>query len=102
MLDIVRIQNGSDLGLASSEIPKAANILSVQLGALEYQPDFGIDKRYFLTQGVEIQQTSFRAYCVQRLTESQINISQVLSFLLALFGRNTFYVGTKTIRGFIR
>lgn len=104
MLDIVQIQNGSDLGLASSDIPKAANVLSVQLGELEYEPAFGIDKKYFLTNDISFQKESFKAYCVRRLTESRISVVDVIEFLGALSSKNTFKIGTQTetIRGLIR
>lgn len=102
MLDIVQIKDGLDLGLASSDIPKAANVLAVQLGELEYVPDFGVDKRYFLTNGIQFQKASFKAYCIQRLVENQINVTEVVSFVYALFERNSYRIGKTDVRGFIR
>lgn len=104
MRDIVQVRNGFDLGIADSDIPKAANILSVQLGELEYEKDFGIDKKYFLTQSIRFQPESFRTYVVQRLTENQINVSNVIGLLTALYGKYTFYVGNRNqnVKGLIR
>lgn len=92
MRDIVNVQNGMDLGVASSDLPKAANVLSVQLGDLEYQPDFGVDKRYFLERPEAFQNESFKAYLVQRLAEAQINVNEVLETVETLFRKYTFYV----------
>ncbi len=93
MLDIIEVADGKDLGVADSIVPKAANLLSVQLGALEYAPNFGVDLRYFLENPVRFQNESFKAYLIQRLTENQISVSEVLETLEALFEKYTFFVG---------
>lgn len=48
MIDIVGFTS-KGMQLFDTQTEKAANILSVQLGALEYAKDLGIDLRYFLT-----------------------------------------------------
>lgn len=93
MIDIVKIEDGLDIGVQDSIVPKAANVLSIQLGALEYAQDFGIDKSFFLQSDFQFQNDSFKSYMLQRLTESQVNVSQVVDVLETLFQQLTFYVG---------
>lgn len=102
--DIVEIADGKDLGLASSDIPRAANVISVQLGDLEYASSFGLDKEYFLTQQIQFQKANFRAYVVQRLAEHQIGVGQVIEFLEALGMKFTYQVVSpnKNVRGLIK
>src|SRR5690606_37007492 len=93
MLDIVEVADGKDLGFADSAVTKAGNVLAVQLGTLEYAPTFGVDYKYFIDSTFRIQDESFRAYLVQRLTEHQIDVSQITRLVENLFTKNTFYVG---------
>lgn len=93
MLDIIEIEDGKDLGLADTVVAKAANVLAVQLGSLEYAPTFGVDLRFFLESPLQFQNESFKAYLIQRLTEEQINVAGVTEVLEALFQRLTFHVG---------
>jgi hypothetical protein len=104
MIDIISAEDGLDLGVSDSIVPKAGNVLSVQLGTLEYAPDFGVDLRYFLTSDLQYQNESFKSYLIQRLTESQVNVSSVLESFETLFENLTFYVGdnNKTTGGLIR
>lgn len=92
MIDVVSIENGFDLGVSDSIVPRAANVLSVQLGDLEYAPAFGVDLKFFLDPDLQFQNESFKAYLVQRLTDHHINVSQVLQTFDALFTRYTFGV----------
>lgn len=92
MKDIIYLEDGNDLGVANSVIPRAANILSVQLGELEYEPEFGVDKRYFIQNTLLFQNESFKAYLIQRLSEFQINVAEVLETLQALFLKYTFFI----------
>lgn len=92
MLDIVEIPDGRDLGVANAIGPKAGNVLSVQLGSLEYEPEFGVDLAYFLTSEFRIQTASFRSYLIQRLTESDVNVTEVLTQVQALAEKYTFSV----------
>lgn len=93
MLDIVSSNDGQDLGLADSVAPKAANLVSTQVGSLEYDPQFGVDLKYFLQNDFQFQNESFQAYLVDRLTQNQINVSQVIEVLEALAAKYTYKVG---------
>jgi hypothetical protein len=93
MLDIIEAIEGEDLTVADSIVAKAGNVLSIQLGALEYAQEFGVDFRYFLNSEFQFQNSSFQAYLVQRLTESQVNVSQVMTVLETLYAKYTYYVG---------
>lgn len=75
--DIVAIRD-NDLVLFETEAPRAANILSVQEGALEYTPLFGIDLRYFLSESFRFQNDSFKAYVIERLSSRGINVASVV------------------------
>lgn len=103
MLDITRIEDGFDLGFGDTATTKAANVLSVQLGALEYAQEFGIDQRFFLSSDFQFQNESFKAYLIERLTQHQINVADVTEVLEALFSRYIFAVGDSQARaeGFI-
>lgn len=83
MIDIVSV--GADIGLFDTQTCKAANILSVQLGALEYNPTVGIDLKYFLSEDFQFQNESFRAYLIEVLSNSGINVSSVLETIDNLF-----------------
>lgn len=103
-LDIVSIPDGLDMGFYITDVTKAANVLSVQLGELEYAQDFGVDFRYFLTDNLQFQNESFQAYLVERLTRAQINVSSIISTINALFIKLNISVGDGTAgaKGFIR
>lgn len=68
---------GTDIRLFDSQVPRATNILSVQLGALEYAKDLGIDLKYFLTEDLEIQNESFNSYLVEVLARNGINVASM-------------------------
>jgi hypothetical protein len=76
MIDIIGV--GTDLELFDTQTEKGKNILSVQLGALEYAPDFGIDLKYFLSEDFKFQNESFKSYLVQVLANNGINVATVL------------------------
>lgn len=65
--DIKYDENKNDLVIVSSELPRAANLIDVQLGQLYYRPDWGVDLEYFLNPDYEIQAESFEAYLLQRI-----------------------------------
>jgi len=90
MTDI--ISAGADLGIFDTQTYKAANILSVQLGNLEYQQDFGIDLEYFLDEDFRFQNESFKAYLVEVLANNRINVSSVIDVLESLFATYTFNI----------
>jgi hypothetical protein len=85
MMDIIQIQSGSDLKLADTAVPKAVNIASVQLGSLTYAPTFGVDLDYFLNSDFIFQNSSFKAYIVQRLAEFNVNVSDVIQSINPLY-----------------
>lgn len=88
MTDIVSVT--TDIGLFDSQVPKATNILSVQLGALEYAQTLGIDLKYFLSEDVRFQNASFKAYLVEVLANNGINVAGVLEAIENLFTQYTF------------
>lgn len=92
MLDIIEIADGQDMKTADSAVPKAANVLSIQLESLEYAPKFGVDLAFFLESNFQFQNESFKSYLVERLTAHQINVSQVTETLETLFNQYTFFV----------
>jgi hypothetical protein len=97
MMDIVEIPlDGRDLMLVDSDIMKAGNVISVQLGSLEYESTFGSDLKYFIETDFQIQSESFKAYLIERLTQNQINVSQVISVLDTLFEKHSFLIGNSS------
>ena len=92
MIDIVSNVEGLDVGVFDTQTARAANILSVQLGALEYAPLLGIDLKYFLSEDFEFQTASFKAYLIDRLAASGINVSAVSTQIENLFESYGFVV----------
>ena len=90
MIDIVSFNDGEDLGVQNTQVPRAANILSVQLGALEYAQDIGIDLKYFLSQDFKFENESFRAYLIEVLANSGINVSKVTDIVNNLYNNFIF------------
>jgi len=90
MKDIVSV--GAELGILDSQTPKAANVLSVELGSLEYAPLLGIDIKYFLSDQFKVQNDSFKAYLVEVLANNSINVVSVIDILESLFARYTFNI----------
>lgn len=103
MTDIFSIEEGKDLNIQDTIVPKAANLLSVQLGALEYAPEFGIDLDYFLNNPVAFQNDSFMAYLVQRMSENMIDVTSALSIIEKFMTRFDFSVNAvdENSEGFI-
>ncbi len=92
MKDITGISDG-DLTVIDALTPKAANVLQVQVGDLEYAPEFGIDLEFFLDPAFQFQNESFKAYLIQRLSEHHVNVNQVLETLSRFVSNLTFEVG---------
>lgn len=92
MRDILTLVDGKDIGLSLTTLPRAANVVAVQLGELEYAPTFGVDKRYFLNTDVLFPNDSFKAYLIKRLTEHRINVAEVLERFSALFATYRFQI----------
>ena len=88
MIDIVSV--GEDIGVFDAQTSRAANILSVQVGSLEYAPDLGVDLKYFLSEDFVFQNESFRSYLVQVLANFGINDSSVSETIDDLFLRYSF------------
>lgn len=103
MIDIVGF-SGGDLVMFDAQTPKAANVLQVQIGSLEYAPDFGIDLRFFLDEDLQFQNESFKSYLIQRLSEHHINVNEVLETLEKFYLQFTFVVGDVAVKsgGFIK
>lgn len=83
MIDIVGFDT-KGMNVYDTQTERAANILSVQLGSLEYAKDVGIDLRYFLTEKVEFQNDNFKGYIVQSLASRGINVASLQEVLKAL------------------
>lgn len=75
MRDITSV--GEDIGLNDTDVTRAGNILSIQVGSLTYAPLLGIDLKYFLDPNYQFQNESFKSYCVQVLAQFGINVSSV-------------------------
>lgn len=98
MIDIVS-QNTSDIGIYDTETARAKNILSVQLGALEYLPLIGIDLKYFLSEDFRFQNESFKSYLVEVLAKSGINVAEVMETVNNLDINYSFSVGSQESTG---
>lgn len=102
MKDITSIS--SDLSVMDAQVSKAANVLQVQIGELEYAPEFGIDLAFFLDEELQFQNESFKSYLIQRLSEHHVNVNQVIEALETFYMQLTFQVGEAETRsgGFIK
>lgn len=89
MIDIINADPGLDLGIYDTVAPRAANLLSIQEGFLEYAPDWGIDLAYFIADDFLFQNASFKAYLIERLANRGINVASVLEQVQALFEQYT-------------
>lgn len=99
MIDIVSVETGLDLGVFDTEVERAKNVLSVQVGALTYLVDFGIDLKYFLSEDFAFENESFKSYCVQRLANYGINVTDVLEVFEALSSELIFNIGSNPSDG---
>jgi len=94
MMDIVSSLEGQDMGMFDTDTCRAANILSVQLGALEYEPTLGIDLKYFLSEDFRFQNASFKAYLIEVLANARINVASVIDQIENLYSVYTFNIST--------
>ncbi len=101
MIDIVSNIEGQDAGIFDTQTCRAANILSVQLGALEYAPDIGIDLKYFLSEDFRFQNASFKAYLIEVLANQSINVASVIDTIERLFTIYAFNISADDKTGFI-
>lgn len=90
MIDIISAENGLDIGVYNTQTARAKNILSVQLGSLQYAQDLGIDLKYFLSEDFRFENESFRAYLVEVLANRGINVSSVLDVVHSLYNEFLF------------
>lgn len=100
MIDIVGYPpQHDDLGLYDTDTERAKNILSVQIGALSFIPDFGIDLKYFLSENFVFENESFKSYLVQRLSEYAVNVTQLIEEQEDLYEKLIFLIGTSQVEG---
>lgn len=92
MIDITHVADGEDLGFFNTQTTRAGNILSIQVGALEYAQDLGIDLEFFLSDSFRFQNESFKAYLVEVLANQGINVSSLVDTLDSLFEQYTFVI----------
>lgn len=90
MTDIVSAETGLDLGVFDTQTGRAANILSVQWGALEYAPELGIDLAFFLSEDFKFENDSFKAYLIEVLANRGINVSTLVETIESLWHDYTF------------
>ncbi len=90
MIDIVSNGPGLDMGVFDTQTSRAANILSVQFGALEYAQDLGIDLKWFLSEDFKFENESFKAYLIQVLANRGINVASLGEVVETLFSQYTF------------
>lgn len=101
MIDIFKVEDGEDLVMRDSIAPKGGNVLSIQLGELSYEPDFGVDFRFFMGPEFKFQNSSFRAHLVQRLTEHFVNVVTLAAESRVFEDVLTFTVGDVDSEGLI-
>lgn len=87
MIDISSV--GTDIGVFDTQTVRAQNILSVQIGSLEYAQDLGIDLKYFMNEEFRFQNESFKAYLIQVLANYSINVASVVDTVQNLFRQYT-------------
>jgi hypothetical protein len=86
MIDITSYnETTKDLNVYDTQAPKAGNILSVQIGSLEYAKDLGIDMNYFLSDQFRFQNESFKSYIIEVLANRGVNVANIESVINTLF-----------------
>ncbi len=91
MIDIMgELQSNGDLGLLDTEVERAGNILSTQIGSLEYAPDLGVDLRFFLSPDFKFQNESFKAYLMNVLANNSINVASLVETIETFHRKYTF------------
>lgn len=96
----VEIKNGKPI-VTETIVHKAVNVLRVQLGSLHYAKEFGIDLDQFFSPDVDIQTESFKAYAVERLASSGVNVTNVLEVEQILSTALTFEVTEQQTEGLV-
>lgn len=72
MID-VHIDSVGKFQVSDTVVFKAKNIMETQEGSLNYAPDLGIDLKTFLDPDIKIQNETFEAYSLRRLSEQGVN-----------------------------
>jgi hypothetical protein len=98
VIDIISIDS-EGMALFDTQTNRAKNILSTQIGSLDYEPTLGIDLKYFLSEDFKFQNESFKAYLIQILANYSINVSSVSEVIEALFSQLTFELTPPEITG---
>ena len=75
MKDVQYDEAKNDLIFVSSEVPRAANLIDVQLGTLVYAQEWGADKAFFLDPDFEIQAECFESHLLQRMGYWGMNVA---------------------------
>lgn len=101
MTDIISAGSGLDIGVFDTQTVKAANILSVQVGSLEYAPTLGIDLKYFLSPDFVFQNSGFKSYLVEVLANNNINVASLTETIDNLFSIYGFDISADQKSGFI-
>ena len=65
--DVHYNEKKNDLEFFASELPRAENLITTQLGDLFYQTDWGVDLAYFLNPDYTIQAEAFESYLLQKM-----------------------------------
>lgn len=92
---------GPDLKIFKTDVGRAGNVLSVQLTTLEYAQSFGVDIKYFLESEFQLQNSSFKAYLVERLLQHQVNVVNALETIETLYQNMVFAIGDTNSGGLI-
>lgn len=91
MIDVVTpSQSGLDLGVSDTQTYQAQNILSIQIGSLEYAQSLGIDLDFFLSSDFSFQNASFKSYLIETLAINGINVASVTEVVATLFSQYIF------------
>lgn len=90
---------GEDIRLYDTLVPRATNILNVQLGSLEYWPEGGIDLKYFLNEDFEFQNESFKSYLVEVLARNGVNVASLTENVQDLFTNLIFEITPQEANG---
>lgn len=98
MIDI-KPKSGEDMVLYNTDVYRATNILSVQIGSLEYAPLLGIDLNYFLSEDFSFQNDSFKSYLIQTLANNGVNVASVIETIETLITNYTFNLSPQQTNG---
>lgn len=99
MIDIISI--GEDLVFQDTQLPKAENLLSIQARSLTYNPEFGVDYDYFLSEQFEFQNESFKSYILSRFAAYAIDVIGLSDTIDRFTERFGFTISNRSTTGFI-